>query len=128
MIKPFHLSIVVPDIAAAKQFYCNFLNCPLGHDAGSWVNILFYGHQLTIHQESQSMKSIPIDHFGPIMDKADWLTVADTIKKNDIPFVMPPSIKNQNQPDESGKFLIRDPAGHLLEFKFYSDFNQTVTQ
>jgi len=33
----------------------------------------------------------------------------------------PPTLTNAGTAAEAGKYLLRDPAGNLLEFKFYSD-------
>ncbi len=48
MIKPFHLSIVVPDLEQARVFYVNLLRCAVGRDQGQWIDILFFGHQMSL--------------------------------------------------------------------------------
>ncbi len=50
MIKPFHLSFAVPDLKQAVDFYVNVLGSEMGRDMGAWVDIIFFGHQLTLHQ------------------------------------------------------------------------------
>jgi len=107
LIHPFHLSFVVSDKQAAKYFYLNVLGCSLGRDNESWFDILFFGHQLTIHQSSLNMPAYTIDHFGPILNKENWLSVVERCEENDIDFVMKPTIKGQGGEAESGKFLIR---------------------
>jgi extradiol dioxygenase family protein len=124
--QPFHLSFVVPDKEKAKEFYLDVLGCSLGRDNETWFDIIFYGHQITIHQACGSMNAFKIDHFGPITSKAEWLKVSEKLLKKGYEFVKKPSIINQNQADESGKFLVNDPSGNLLEFKYYSDFSETV--
>ncbi len=126
MIHPFHLSFVVPDKEKTKEFYLNVLECTLGRDNETWFDIIFFGHQITIHQATENMTAYQIDHFGPILSKNEWLHVSKNLKENDCKFVMQPTIKNAGQPDESGKFMVNDPAGNLLEFKYYSNFNATV--
>ena len=39
---------------------------------------------------------------------------------------MKPTIRNKGSDKEAGKYLVKDPAGNLLEFKYYSNFSQTV--
>jgi extradiol dioxygenase family protein len=126
MIQPFHLSFVVPDKAIAKAFYIDVLGCELGRDNGTWFDILFFGHQLTIHQSSSQNPAYRIDHFGPVLNRDRWLAVVGICVSNQVSFVMKPTIKNKGQKTESGKFLINDPSGNLLEFKYYQNFSETV--
>jgi extradiol dioxygenase family protein len=126
MIKPFHLSFVVADLGQAKKFYINVLECEVGRDVGDWLDILFFGHQVTIHQETGAMLAKAIDHFGVIMDKTEWLKTSLQLSSNNIAFEMKPTVKNKGTDIESGKYLVKDPAGNLLEFKYYNDFSQTV--
>ena len=126
MIQPFHLSFVVPDKDIVKDFYLNVLDCELGRDEETWFDILFFGHQLTIHQSSPQNPAYKIDHFGPILRRDSWLNIVDLCNKNEVGFVMKPTVKNKNESNESGKFLIHDPAGNLLEFKYYFNFGETV--
>ncbi|WOH36410.1 hypothetical protein RI844_13635 [Thalassotalea fonticola] len=119
MSNPFHLSFVVPKLRLAEEFYVNLLNCRKGRDTGKWIDIIFFGHQLTLHQETENMKAQSIDHFGVILDKSEWLSIAKKIEVESIPFVLSPSEKINDDSSESGKFIIKDPASNLIEFKFY---------
>ena len=79
MIKLFHLSFVVPNLDAAKRFYIDVLGCEVGRDVGEWIDILFFGHQVTIHQEKGAMLAKPLDHFGVIMDENEWLNTSSLL-------------------------------------------------
>ena len=125
-MKPFHLSFVVPSLEKAKEFYTGVLNCSVGRDTGSWIDILFYGHQITIHQESNNLKAKPIDHFGPILEKELWQSAFERCKNGGVEFVMEPTLKNEGTNEESGKFIVLDPAKNIIEFKFYIDFEKTI--
>ena len=125
-MKPFHLSFVVPSLDEAKVFYTSVLECSLGRDKGSWIDILFFGHQVTIHQASDHMKAKPLDHFGPILEKEAWQKIAARCKSFEINFVMQPTLKNEGEREESGKFMVLDPAGNVVEFKYYKSFETTV--
>jgi hypothetical protein len=126
MIKPFHLSFVVPDLFKAKEFYIEVLGCDLGRDTGDWIDILFFGHQVTIHQERDGLSAKAIDHFGPVLDKQEWLSVANTLAEKTIQFELPPTIKFEGTDKEVGKYIIKDPAGNLIEFKYYDSFSGTM--
>ena len=119
MNKPFHLSFVVPELRLAEGFYVDFLGCKKGRDTRQWIDIIFFGHQLTLHQETESMKAHAIDHFGIILERDEWLSISQKVSKHNIPFVLPPTEKTNEDKSESGKFIIKDPAGNLIEFKFY---------
>jgi len=116
---PFHLSFVVPNLRLTEKFYVDFLGCKKGRDTGEWVDIIFFGHQLTLHQETEKMVSQAIDHFGVILDKAEWLSIVKKVENENMSFVLPPSTKTNEDNSESGKFIINDPAKNRIEFKFY---------
>ena len=97
----------------------NFLGCKKGRDTGQWIDIIFFGHQLTLHQETELIKSQPIDHFGIILKKAEWLSLIEKVEAENISFVLSPNEKTNDDASESGKFIIKDPASNLIEFKFY---------
>jgi len=125
MIKPFHLSLVVPSLDEAKEFYINLLGCKMGRDSGKWIDIIFFGHQITLHQERDTMVAMPIDHFGAILDKQEWNNISGLFSSHGVKFEMRPSIKEEGTDTESGKFIVKDPADNVLEFKYYVDFNTT---
>ena len=119
MNNPFHLSFVVPELRFAEDFYVNFLGCKKGRDTGQWIDIIFFGHQLTLHQETESMKAHAIDHFGIILERDEWWSISQKVRADNIPFVLSPTEQTNEDNSESGKFIIKDPAGNLIEFKFY---------
>lgn len=65
------------------------------------------------------MTSQSIDHFGVILEKAEWLSIAQKVKIESIPFVLSPCEKINDDKSESGKFIIKDPANNMIEFKFH---------
>jgi extradiol dioxygenase family protein len=65
------------------------------------------------------MKAQSIDHFGIILEKAEWLSLAEKIETKKVPFVLLPIEKTNDDNSESGKFIIKDPASNMIEFKFY---------
>ena len=102
------------------------LGCAIGRDEGEWIDIIFFGHQLTIHQERKGLAARPIDHFGPVLDKKEWLDIAGFLAANKVAFVVQPTIKAEGTSAESGKYIVKDPAGNSLEFKYYRNFPGTV--
>ena len=126
MLNPFHLSFVVPEKETAKKFYTEVLGCEIGRDNPTWFDILFFGHQLTIHQSTDEMPAYLIDHFGPILSKSEWQSLSQGIQNAGIEFAAKPVEKEDSSGNASGKFLLEDPAGNTLEFKYYENFLTTV--
>ncbi|MFT7559492.1 MAG: extradiol dioxygenase family protein [Flavobacteriales bacterium] len=126
-MKPFHLSFVVPNLDDTKEFYTQVLGCTIGRDTGTWIDILFFVHQITIHQATLNMKAKAIDHFGPILEKETWLSTSERCKSKGVEFVMQPTLKNEGTNEESGKFIILDPAKNIVEFRFYNSFEKTMS-
>jgi len=114
MVRAFHLSFVVPDKERARSFYIDTLGCSLGRDNKTWFDIIFFGHQLTIHQASENQPAFIINHFGPILTKDEWLAVVQKCKDDDIEIILAETIINEGKHDESGKFIVRDPSGNIL--------------
>lgn len=126
MSQPFHLSFIVPDLEAVKVFYVSLLGCSIGRDNGKWVDILFFGNQLTIHQQCNDNLAVTIDHFGVILSRYEWKTVLGLCIVGKIEFRMLPKLSDRGEQSESGKFMIKDPAGNILEFKYYVGSGTTV--
>ena len=114
----FHLSIAVPDLEAARRFYRDVLGCEIGLDRGTWLNVDLFGHQLTLHQAGHHRFATPVDHFGPFLAKDRWRALAEHCAEEGVPFRLAPTVLDEGTPRETGKFVIRDPAGNLIEFKY----------
>lgn len=128
MADPFHLSFLSDDLARAKAFY-TALGCPVGRERATWFDLDFFGHQVTIHQAPRGRKpaegSSPtmrtLDHFGINLDKDRWQALLERIETHGVEFRVRPKQANVGQPDEKGKFMIADPDGVGLEFKYSLD-------
>ncbi len=81
-LRPFHLAIPVGDLAAAELFYCGLLGCSKGRTASRWIDVNFFGHQVTLHLvdgPNPDVDTNPVDgdqvparHFGVVLDMRDW--------------------------------------------------------
>ena len=58
--------------------------------------------------------------------KEEWLAISGVLSSNNIAFQLPPTIKEEGSDMESGKYIVKDPAGNILEFKYYISFATTV--
>ena len=51
MSNPFHLAVPAGDLGVATKFYVNVLGCKLGNkEEGKWVDVDFWGNELTLHR------------------------------------------------------------------------------
>ena len=69
-------------------------------------------------------KSVPVPHFGVLLNAAQWHETADKIKANGIAFVIEPYVRFKGKTGEQGTFFLFDPAGNALEFKYFNDATQ----
>ncbi|MEM1264190.1 MAG: VOC family protein [Pseudomonadota bacterium] len=129
-MNPFHLAIPVTDLAATRQFYTDTLGLAIGREDERWVDVDFFGHQVTLHL-SESMESsptnavdgedVPVRHFGVVVPLADWDGLAATVRDAGVEFVIEPVIRFAGEPGEQRTFFVRDPSGNVLEFKSFAD-------
>lgn len=135
MLRPFHLALPVHDLDAARAFYGATLGCREGRSAPRWVDFDFFGHQLSVHlvegHEADAAGHNPVDgdpigvpHFGAILDPPTWHALADRLEEAGHAFVLPPRTRFRGSPGEQGTFFVRDPTGHLLEFKCFGDLDR----
>lgn len=130
-LRPFHLALPVTDLAAAEVFYCGLLGCEKGRTAARWIDLNFFGHQVTLHlveaddEESATNPvdgdSVPARHFGIVLGMDDWRALADQLEKANSKFLLSPRIRFEGKVGEQATLFIRDPSGNALEFKSFAD-------
>ena len=133
-LPPFHLALPVTDLAAAEAFYCGLLGCGKGRTASRWLDLDFYGHQVTLHLvDAGDMnaatnpvdgESVPARHFGVVLDMADWRSLAGKLEKAQKKFLIPPQIRFEGEIGEQATLFLLDPSGNALEFKSFADPTQ----
>ncbi|MDE1172909.1 MAG: VOC family protein [Parvibaculaceae bacterium] len=135
-MQPFHLAIPVDDIPAAREFYGNFMGCPEGRSAESWIDFDLYGHQLVVHLDPALAgkrkphhnpvdgHDVPVPHFGVVLDMPVWEALAERLKKAGVAFAIEPYIRFRGEVGEQATMFFHDPAGNALEFKSFRDMSQ----
>lgn len=122
----FHLAFHVRDLAQARQFYTGILGCKEGRSTTSWVDIDFFGHQLSLHLGEPFVCTdtglvgehlVPMPHFGVILPMADWQALASRLQRSSVDFVLAPAIRFAGQPGEHATMFLRDPSGNPIEIK-----------
>jgi extradiol dioxygenase family protein len=126
----FHLAFPVRDLAEARAFYSGLLGCAEGRSSPEWVDFDFHGHQIVAHlapgPESVATnpvdgETVPVRHFGVILDLPSWRTLADRLEAAGVDFILPPQVRFQGQPGEQATLFFLDPSGNALEFKAFAD-------
>ncbi len=120
-----HLSIPVRDLDEARTFYESVLGCEIGRVREDWLDVWFFGMQLTLQLRPDEVA--PADrqgarHFGVALDDADaYVALIDQLRRHDVTWVAEP--KASTEAELSGKTgaKVADPSGNTIELKFYAD-------
>lgn len=119
-----HLSLPVDDLARAEAFYAEGLGCQIGRRRSDWIDVWFYGLQLTLQHrpaETSPVEKQGVRHFGVVLNATDYHDLLQRIAAQGLEWLSPP------QPHEalelSGKLggKIADPAGNIIEIKHYAN-------
>lgn len=128
----FHLAFPVHDLAAARRFYGELLDCPEGRSAPDWVDFNLHGHQIVAHlapgecahrgpTNTVDDHDVPVRHFGLILAWDDWHALARRLADAGTDFVIEPYIRFQGEVGEQATMFFLDPSGNALEFKAFRD-------
>ncbi len=125
----FHLSLVVADLEAAKDFYVRFLQARIGRETAEWVDILLWGHQITLHQDPDAVEPMSPRadrHFGATLPWEEWESAVQRLREGGVVFHTEPAVIFQGSPREQAKFYLADPSNNLIEVKAYRDVLGTL--
>lgn len=128
MSNRFHLAIPAGDLHSAIEFYCDLLGCETGNSESNWVDINFWGNELTLHatdpnkkqtgeQHDVDMDNISVPHFGVHLDAEAFKNLKEKLIKNNVEFVNEPYIRFENDVLEQETMFVADPHGNCLEIK-----------
>jgi hypothetical protein len=126
----FHLAFPVRDLEATRSFYVDVLGCSVGRSADAWIDLNFFGYQITAHQiidddirltNNVDEHDIPIPHFGLIMDWEDWHRAVDHMSYIGVSFRVEPHVRFKGKVGEQATFFLEDPSGNCLEFKAFKE-------
>ena len=131
---PFHLAIPVNDLEKSRNFYKNILGCEEGRSSNHWVDFNFFGHQISAHlkpEETQRVetngvdgKSVPVRHFGAVLEWDHWHQLADSLKVQGVEFLIKPYIRFQGEVGEQATMFLLDPSDNAIELKSFQNPDQ----
>jgi uncharacterized protein len=122
----FHFAFNVTDLNEARRFYGGVLGCKEGRSTDTWVDFDFFDHQISLHLGTPFATAntghvgehlVPMPHFGLILSRPDWQTMADRLTAAGVDFVLPPQLRFAGQPGEQWTMFFLDPFGNPIEVK-----------
>ena len=120
-----HLSIPVADLAAARAFYEDALGCSVGRVRDTWVDVWFFGMQLTLQERPDEVR--PVDdqgvlHFGVVLpDATSFEHVIDRLDRHDADWLNRPTVHRATELSGKTGAKVADPSGNVIEIKHYAD-------
>ena len=121
-----HLSFHVSDLGVSRRFYIDLLGCGEGRSAPTWVDIDFFGHQVSLHEGTPITPAytgdvdgvaVPMPHFGAVLPLKTWQQVAARLEAANIEFVIAPHVRYEGQSGEQHTMFFLDPSGNAIELK-----------
>ena len=133
----FHFAYHVRDLASARRFYCDVLGCAEGRSTETWLDIDFFGHQLSLHLGEPFAVSntgkvgdhwVPMPHFGVVLRMPDWLALKERLMARDVDFVLAPTLRFVGTPGEQATMFFLDPSGNPIEIKGFAQWASVYAQ
>jgi uncharacterized protein len=119
-----HLSLPVHDLDAARSFYVDVLGCEPGRVRDGWIDVWFYGMQLTLQERPEQVltpEQQGVRHFGVTLDAEQLTTVLTRLAGERITWLRAVSTEFEGTAREQTKAMIADPSGNAIELKAYAN-------
>jgi extradiol dioxygenase family protein len=134
----FHLAYTVTDLDSARSFYGELLGCQEGRSTDTWVDFNFFSNQLSLHvgevvKRSKTTSkvddiSVPMPHFGCVLDWNTFHNLADKLKSAGIQFIIEPTIRFKGMPGEQATMFFEDYSGNAIELKTYRNPSEVFSK
>lgn len=127
----FHLAFHVTDLDEAARFYIDVLGAQAGRRSDTWVDVSWYGHQLSMHlgvpmasacTGDVDGQAVPMPHFGLVLQMPQWTQLRDRLEAQGVVMVIAPHVRFVGQAGEQATMFFRDPFGNPIEVKGFADW------
>lgn len=122
-----HLAIPAGDLKETVKFYTDILGCTLGNgEEGRWVDINFWGNELSLHQSTEQLPSsrhdvdmgeVLVPHFGVHLTRNEFDAIKERIAAAGLDYIDKPYCRFKGDKYEQETFFIADPNNNVLEIK-----------
>jgi uncharacterized protein len=119
-----HLSLPVRDLAESKAFYVDALGCDIGRERPDFIDVWFYGLQLTLQLHPEQVlpdEQRGVRHFGVTLSAEDLSELLARLDAQDVEWLSRVRTDHPGTPREQTKAKVLDPSGNAIEVKTYAD-------
>ena len=120
-----HLSLPVDDLAAARRFYEDVLGCRIGRVRDDWLDVWFFGLQLTLQVrpgEVHPAEDQGVRHFGVVLaDREEFDRTVALVRAAGHDWLVEPRTHADGAFTGKVGGKLADPSGNVLEIKYYED-------
>ncbi len=129
----FHLALNVRDLAVARQFYVEVLHAKPGRSTQTWLDVDFFGHQLSLHLGEIMATAntglvgehkVPMPHFGVVLPLPRWQQLAQHLLTQPLDWIIKPNVRFAGQAAEQHTLFFYDPFKNPIEIKGFADFDK----
>ena len=121
LTEKFHLSIGVKSLKESKEFYRDVVGADITYE-GDYINIDFYGTQITLKDNSEINVDLPDFHFGVNLPLDKFKKLENNISMNHSKWIHTPiHIVDKGTEMERQKMYLNCPSGYLIEIKGYKN-------
>jgi hypothetical protein len=124
-----HLSLPVRDIEEARDFYVHALGCQAARQRDDFVDVWFFGLQLTLHgrpDEATGLVPGSCRHFGVTLGRDEFDQLVEHLERSGVEWVSPVATDDHGVMTEQTKAKIVDPSGNVIEVKTYRDVHAAL--
>lgn len=119
-----HLSFPVSDLEESRRFYVDTLGCALGRDRPDFIDVWFYGLQLTLQLRPDQVLTAEqrgVRHFGVTVSTEELTDLVARLDARQVEWLSPLRTDHAGTPREQTKAKVLDPSGNAIELKAYAD-------
>ncbi len=119
-----HLSLPVRDLAESRAFYVDVLGCELAREHPMFIDVWFYGLQLTLQERPDQVLSDEqrgVRHFGVTLSADELGELLARLDSYPVRWLSPLTTDYPGTPQEQTKAKLLDPSGNAIELKTYVD-------
>ena len=112
------------DLDDAVSFYVQALGCQAARAKDKFVDVWFFGMQVTLHERPDETAASPLGgtrHFGVTLDRDEFDALVARLDATGVAWLVPVTTDDAGLPTEQTKGKVADPSGNVIEVKTYRD-------